>query len=43
MGLAGMSGVWSRLMRELFDKFDVAMVYLDDICIFYKTNADHKI
>ena len=43
MGLAGMPGVWSRLMRELFDKFDFAVVYLDDICIFSKTNADHKI
>ncbi|KAF1331550.1 Retroelement pol polyprotein, partial [Globisporangium splendens] len=41
MGLAGMPGVWSRLMRTLFDKFDFVVVYLDDICIFSKTMEDH--
>lgn len=31
MGLAGMPGVWSRLMRVLFAKYDFIVVYLDDI------------
>ena len=43
MGLAGMPGDLSRLMRELFDRFDFVVVYLDDICIFSKTNADHTL
>uniref|UniRef100_A0AAV1URV2 Reverse transcriptase domain-containing protein n=1 Tax=Peronospora matthiolae TaxID=2874970 RepID=A0AAV1URV2_9STRA len=41
MGLAGMPGVWYRLMRVLFDKFDFVVAYLDDICVFSKSNADH--
>ena len=41
MGLAGMPGVWSQLMRVLFDKFDFVVVYLDDICVFSKRKADH--
>ena len=39
--LAGTRGVWSRLMRVLFDKFEFVAVYLDDICVFPKLNADH--
>jgi hypothetical protein len=35
MGLAGMPGVWSRLMRILFGKFEFLVVYLDDICVFF--------
>ena len=38
-----MLGVWSRLMRDLFDNFDFAVVYLDFICIFSKTTANHKV
>uniref|UniRef100_A0AAV1VI80 Reverse transcriptase domain-containing protein n=1 Tax=Peronospora matthiolae TaxID=2874970 RepID=A0AAV1VI80_9STRA len=34
-------GVWSRLLRVIFDKFDFVVVYLDDICVFSKSNADH--
>ncbi|KAF1319757.1 Retroelement pol polyprotein, partial [Globisporangium splendens] len=41
MGLAGMPGVWSRLMRVLFGKFKFAVVYLDDICIFSRSMKDH--
>lgn len=41
MGLAGMPGIWSRLMRSLFDKFDFVVVYLDDICIFSKSESAH--
>ena len=33
MGLAGMPGVWSRLMRVLFDKYPFFAVYLGDICV----------
>ncbi|KAF1333225.1 polyprotein, partial [Globisporangium splendens] len=41
MGLAGMPGVWSRLMRVLFGKFKLVVVYLDDICIFSRSMKDH--
>ena len=42
MGLSGMPGVWSRLMRTLFDKLGTfVVVYLDDICIFSRTMEDH--
>ncbi|KAF1325142.1 Retroelement pol polyprotein, partial [Globisporangium splendens] len=41
MGLAGMPGVWSRLMRVLFGKFKFVVVYLDDICIFSRSMKDH--
>ncbi|KAF1319500.1 Pol protein, partial [Globisporangium splendens] len=41
MGLAGMPGIWSRLMRVLFDKFEFVVVYLDDICVFSKTREEH--
>lgn len=36
-----MPGVWSRPISWLFDKFDVVVVYLDDIGIFSKTNEEH--
>ena len=40
--LSGMHGVWSRLMRTLFDKLgNFVVVYLDDICIFSRTMEDH--
>lgn len=42
MGLAGMPGVWLRLMRVFFDKFGFVVVYLDDICTFSETNEVHK-
>ena len=41
MGLAGMPGVWSRLMRILFGKFVFLVVYLDDICVFSESIEDH--
>lgn len=41
MGLAGMPGTWSRLMRALFDRFDFVVVYMDDICIFSATIEEH--
>ncbi|OWZ04602.1 Retroelement pol Polyprotein [Phytophthora megakarya] len=41
MGLAGMPGVWSRLMRLLFGSLDFVVVYLDDLCIFSRTELEH--
>ena len=41
MGLAGMPGVWSRLMRVLFGKFSFVVVYLDDICVFSSNVEEH--
>ncbi|KAF0747768.1 hypothetical protein AaE_007595, partial [Aphanomyces astaci] len=41
MGMAGMPGIWSRLMRSLFDKFPFVVVYLDDICVYSKTMDEH--
>ena len=43
MGLSGMPGIWSRLMRVLFGKFDFAVVYLDDICVFSSDLKSHLI
>ncbi|KAF0768935.1 hypothetical protein AaE_002740, partial [Aphanomyces astaci] len=42
MGMAGMPGIWFRLMRRLFDKFDFVEVYMDDICVFSQTNEEHS-
>ncbi|KAF1316466.1 putative retroelement, partial [Globisporangium splendens] len=41
MGLAGMPGVWSRLMCVLFGKFPFVVVCLDDICVFSATLEEH--
>ncbi|KAE9342099.1 hypothetical protein PF008_g10307 [Phytophthora fragariae] len=44
MGLAGIPGSWSRLMRHLLGrpKFQAfCVVYLDDICVFSSTLEDH--
>ncbi|KAH9184555.1 hypothetical protein AeNC1_013469 [Aphanomyces euteiches] len=41
MVLAGMPGIWSRLMRCLFDKFPFVVVYLDDICVHSKHLNEH--
>ncbi|OWZ04564.1 Retroelement pol Polyprotein [Phytophthora megakarya] len=41
MGLAGMPGVWSRLMRVLFAKYTFIVVYLDDICVFSVNMEEH--
>jgi hypothetical protein len=44
MGLAGMPGTWSRLMRRIFETSELAafvVVYLDDICVFSRTRAEH--
>lgn len=41
MGLSGMPGVWSRLMRMLFGSFDFVVFYLDDLCIYSRTEAEH--
>jgi hypothetical protein len=42
MGVAGMPGIWSRLMRLLFGKFDFVVVYLDDICVFSTSDEEHE-
>ncbi|OWZ09351.1 Retroelement pol Polyprotein [Phytophthora megakarya] len=41
MELAGMPGVWSQLMRLLFGSLDFVVVYLDDLCIFSRTELEH--
>ncbi|KAF0756842.1 hypothetical protein AaE_004472, partial [Aphanomyces astaci] len=41
VAMAGMPGIWSRLMRRLFDKFDFVVVYMDDICVFSRTIEEH--
>lgn len=41
MGLAGMPGVWSRLMRVLFEKYEFVVIYIDDICIFSRFMEEH--
>ena len=42
MGLSGMPGVWSRLMRTLFDTLgQFVVMYLDDISIFSRLMEDH--
>ncbi|GMF14672.1 unnamed protein product [Phytophthora lilii] len=41
MGLAGMPGTWTRLMRKVLSHFTFVVVYLDDICIFSRSMADH--
>ncbi|KAF1313353.1 Retroelement pol polyprotein, partial [Globisporangium splendens] len=41
MGLTGMPGVWSRLMRILFGKYPFIVVYLDDICVFSTAMEEH--
>ncbi|POM66994.1 Retroelement pol Polyprotein [Phytophthora palmivora] len=38
---AGMPGTWTQLMRHLLHKFAFVVVYLDDICIFSQTMAEH--
>ena len=44
MGLSGMPGVWSRLLRTLFDQLGTfVMVYIDDLCIFSRTMEDHVV
>jgi hypothetical protein len=42
MGVGGTQGVWSRLMRVLFGKYDFVVVYLDDICVFSRSMEEHK-
>ncbi|ETL88850.1 hypothetical protein L917_12120, partial [Phytophthora nicotianae] len=41
MGLAGMPGTWTRLMRKALSHLVFVVVYLDDICIFSHSMADH--
>ncbi|KAJ0410812.1 hypothetical protein ATCC90586_010135 [Pythium insidiosum] len=44
MGLAGMPGTWSRLMRRIFETSELAafvVVYLDDICVFSRSREEH--
>lgn len=36
-----MPGIWSRLMRVLFEKYDFVVVYLDDIGIFSRSMEEH--
>ena len=42
MGMAGMPGTWSRLMRLLFDNCKNVVVYMDDLCIFSKSMIEHE-
>ena len=42
-GIDGNAEICSRLMRDIFDKFDLVVVHLDDICIFSKHNGDHSL
>ncbi|OWZ18963.1 LOW QUALITY PROTEIN: Retroelement [Phytophthora megakarya] len=42
MGMAGMPGIWSRLMRLLLGKFEFVVVYLDAICIYSASLAEHE-
>ncbi|OWZ05570.1 LOW QUALITY PROTEIN: polyprotein [Phytophthora megakarya] len=41
MGLAGMLGTWTRLMRQLLHTFWFVVVYLDDICLFSRSMTEH--
>ncbi|CEG37684.1 retrotransposon unclassified [Plasmopara halstedii] len=41
MGLTGMPGTWTRLMRTLLSKLKFVVVYLDDICVFSSCFDDH--
>jgi hypothetical protein len=41
MGLAGMPGTWTRLMRKVLSHLAFVVVYLDDICIFSRSMEDH--
>ncbi|KAE8960482.1 hypothetical protein PF011_g30075 [Phytophthora fragariae] len=41
MGLTGMPGTWTRLMRKLLSHLLFVVVFLDDICIFSRSMADH--
>ncbi|GMF29442.1 unnamed protein product [Phytophthora fragariaefolia] len=41
MGLAGMPDTWTHLMRKLLRHLLFVVVYLDDICIFSRSMADH--
>ncbi|GMF40127.1 unnamed protein product [Phytophthora fragariaefolia] len=43
MGLAGMPGTWSRLMRRIFESKELSafvVVYLGDICVISKNQSD---
>ncbi|OWZ13219.1 polyprotein [Phytophthora megakarya] len=42
MGVAGIPGIWSRLMRLLLGKFEFVVVYLDDIWIYSASWAEHE-
>uniref|UniRef100_H3GRH5 Reverse transcriptase n=1 Tax=Phytophthora ramorum TaxID=164328 RepID=H3GRH5_PHYRM len=41
MGLARIPGSWTRLMRKVLSHLAFVVVYLDDICIFWRSMADH--
>ncbi|GMF30525.1 unnamed protein product [Phytophthora fragariaefolia] len=44
MGVAGLTGTWSRLMRRILESKELsafAVVYRDDICVFSKNRSDH--
>ncbi|KAG2887218.1 hypothetical protein PC119_g19808 [Phytophthora cactorum] len=41
MGLAGMPGMSTRLMRKVLSHLSFVVVYLDGICIFSRSMADH--
>ncbi|KAE9340260.1 hypothetical protein PR003_g10581 [Phytophthora rubi] len=41
MGLAGIPGTWTRLMRKELSHLGFAVVCLDEICIFSRSMAEH--
>ncbi|KAF0683152.1 hypothetical protein As57867_024696, partial [Aphanomyces stellatus] len=43
MGMAGMPGLWSRLMRAIFQKYPFIKVYMDDLCICSRSMEEHVV
>jgi hypothetical protein len=41
MGLAGVPGLWSRMMNSVFGKLLFVIVYMDDIAVCSKTMEEH--
>jgi hypothetical protein len=41
LGLSGTPGVWSHLLPVLFGKLPFVVVYLDDLRVFSKCEAEH--
>ncbi|KAF0701453.1 hypothetical protein As57867_008033, partial [Aphanomyces stellatus] len=43
MEMAGMPGLWSRLMRAIFQKYPFIKVYMDDLCICSRSMEEHVV